>query len=153
MNKIEELFVEYTRQQPVRIEELPSSGDGISLIGAKGTSVDENIAFIEIAKHFKLKGLPVPQVLAVSKDKQYYLQEDLGDITLFNAISSGREQGGAYSQHEVELITKTISLLPKIQFEGGKGLDYSVCYPQPEFDDRMIWFDLNYFKYCLILAR
>ena len=23
MNKIEELFVEYTRQQPVRIEELP----------------------------------------------------------------------------------------------------------------------------------
>ncbi len=160
MNKIEELFVEYTRQQPVRIEELPSSGsnrryfrifgDGISLIGAKGTSVDENIAFIEIAKHFKLRGLPVPQVLAVSKDKQYYLQEDLGDITLFNAISSGREQGGAYSQHEVELITKTISLLPKIQFEGGKGLDYSVCYPQPEFDDRMIWFDLNYFKYCFL---
>jgi hypothetical protein len=43
-----------------------------------------------------------------------------------------------------------MSMLPKIQFEGAAGLDFSVCYPQPSFDRRMVMFDLNYFKYCFL---
>ena len=159
MKELEELFEEYTRQKPDSIYELPSSGSnrryfrisgsGITLIGAKGLDVAENIAFMEIAKHFKLKGLPVPQVLCASKDNMFYLQEDLGDITLFNTIEQGRETSN-FSQHEVELLKKTIATLPKLQFEGGKGLDYNVCFPQPEFDERNVWFDCNYFKYCFL---
>lgn len=159
MKELEQLFEEYTRQKPDNIYELPSSGSnrryfrisgsGISLIGAKGLDVDENIAFMEIAKHFKLKGLPVPQVLCASKDNMFYLQEDLGDITLFNTIEQGRETSH-FSQYEVELLKKTIATLPKLQFEGGKGLDYNVCFPQPEFDERNVWFDCNYFKYCFL---
>lgn len=159
MKQIEDLFEQYTRQKPTDIYELPSSGsnrryfritgDGITLIGAKGTSVDENVAFIEISKHFRLKGLPVPQVLCVSENKEYYLQEDLGDVTLFNSVAAGRESGN-YSEQEAALIKNAVALLPKFQFEGGKGLDYSVCFPQPEFDERMVSFDLNYFKYCFL---
>lgn len=161
MKQIEELFEQYTRQKPIEINELPSSGsnrryfrvkgDGISLIGAAGTSVDENKAFIEIGRHFMLKGLSVPKVLCVSENKEFYLQEDLGDITLFNHVAQGRESGN-YSDYEIGLLKKTIAELPKIQFEGGRGLDYSVCFPQPEFDARMIFFDLNYFKYCFLKA-
>lgn len=161
MKQIEELFREYTGHDVEDIYELPSSGSnrryfrvsggGETLIGAKGTSIDENRAFIEIDRHFYAKGLNVPKVLAVSPDMQFYLQEDLGDITLFNRISAGRESGN-YSEKEIELLKKTISALPKIQFEGGAGLDYSVCFPQPEFDARMISFDLNYFKYCFLKA-
>ncbi len=161
MKQIAELFEQYTHQKPVEIYELPSSGsnrryfrikgDGITLIGAAGTSVEENIAFVEIGRHFMLKGLPVPKVLCMSEDKTCYLQEDLGDITLFNQVSAGRESGH-YSEYEVGLLKKTIASLPKLQFEGGKGLDYSVCFPQPEFDARMIFFDLNYFKYCFLKA-
>jgi hypothetical protein len=40
-----------------------------------------------------------------------------------------------------------MAALPKIQVEGARGLDWSVCYPQPSFDARMVDFDLNYFKY------
>ena len=159
MKQIEQLFEQYTRQKPTQIYELPSSGsnrryfrvsgEGISLIGAKGLDVDENIAFMEIAKHFKLRGLPVPQVLCASADKFFYLQEDLGDQTLFNTISAGRESGN-YSEEEKTLLKKTIALLPKLQFEGGKGLDYNICFPQPEFDERNVWFDFNYFKYCFL---
>ena len=159
MKQIEQLFEQYTRQKPTQIYELPSSGsnrryfrvsgEGISLIGAKGTSVEENIAFMEIAKHFKLRGLPVPQVLCASADNVFYLQEDLGDQTLFNTVSSGRESGN-YSASEKALLKKTIAMLPKLQFEGGKGLDYNICFPQPEFDERNIWFDFNYFKYCFL---
>ena len=45
------------------------------------------------------------------------------------------------------LLRKTVAALPKIQVEGARGLDWSVCYPQPSFDARMVDFDLNYFKY------
>ncbi len=161
MKQIEELFEQYTHQKPTEIYELPSSGsnrryfrvkgDGISLIGAAGTSVDENIAFVEIGRHFMLKGLAVPKVLCVNESNEFYLQEDLGDITLFNHVAQGRESGH-YSEYELGLLKKTIAALPRIQFEGGKGLNYSVCFPQPEFDERMISFDLNYFKYCFLKA-
>ncbi len=159
MKELEILFEEYTKQKPDSIYELPSSGSnrryfrisgsGMSLIGAKGLDVAENLAFMEISKHFKLKGLPVPQVLCASKDNMFYLQEDLGDITLFNTIRQGRETSN-FSPDEVALLKKTIATLPKLQFEGGKGLDYNICFPQPEFDERNVWFDCNYFKYCFL---
>ena len=159
MKELEILFEQYTKQKPESIYELPSSGSnrryfrisgsGISLIGAKGLDVDENIAFMEIAKHFRLKGLPVPQVLCATQDNMFYLQEDLGDITLFNTIQQGRETSH-FSSDEVALLKKTIATLPKLQFEGGKGLDYNICFPQPEFDERNVWFDCNYFKYCFL---
>ncbi|MDD2595941.1 MAG: RNase adapter RapZ [Bacteroidales bacterium] len=161
MKEIEILFEEFTGEDIISLDELPSSGSnrryfrirGTSktLIGAKGTCVDENIAFWTIAENFHSKGLPVPKVLAHSSDFKYYLQEDLGDDTLFNAISQGREKG-KYSDSEKELLFNTIAKLPSIQFEGAKRLNFNICYPQPEFDKTMISFDLNYFKYCFLKA-
>lgn len=159
MKQLEELFRRYTNSEAASCEELPSSGSNrryfrlsngrFTAIGAKGTSADENIAFIELAKHFKSEGLNVPEIYCASEDKLFYLQEDLGDTTLFNSVAAGRERG-TYSEEEVALLKKTISLLPEFQFQGGRGLDYSYCFPQPEFDERNIWFDLNYFKYCFL---
>ena len=161
MDPIRLLFERYTGQNARNIEELPSSGsnrryfritgDDVTLIGARGTSVPENIAFWKMACHFKEKGLNVPTVLAHSDDFTCYLQEDLGNDTLFSLVAEGREKG-AYSPAEKALITKAVRALPKIQFEGAKGLDFSVCFPQPEFDERMISFDQNYFKYCFLKA-
>lgn len=59
------------------------------LIGVYGTSKEENEAFLYMAAHFRKKGLPVPEVYICSEDKNCYLQEDLGDILLFNAIEKG----------------------------------------------------------------
>lgn len=115
------------------------SGRGISCIGVTGTDRDENVAFLTLAEHFRRKGIPVPQVLAVSEDSMTYLQEDLGDVHLFDNQDEG-------------LLCSTMALLPKIQFEGADGLDFSVCYPEPSFSRRMIMFDLNYFKYCFLKA-
>nr|HPK30783.1 phosphotransferase [Bacteroidales bacterium] len=147
MEQLRILFEQFTGEQLLSTEELPSSGSNrryfrlkgknYSLIGAQGTCVDENIAFITIARHFRKQGLNVPQVYNCSEDNIYYLQEDLGDDTLFSRIAQGRESG-KYSHKEKELLLKTIRKLPSIQFEGARGLDFSVCYPQPEFDERMI---------------
>ena len=155
---LQHLYQTYTGVAAETITELPSSGSNRryfrltgtqNLIGVYGTSIEENNAFLYMAAHFRKKGLPVPEVYCVSADKTCYLQEDLGDTLLFNAIEKGRS---VFSEEEKELLRKTIRLLPAIQFAGADGFDFSHCYPQPEFNQRSILWDLNYFKYCFLKA-
>lgn len=157
METLKALFKDYFGTEAASCEKLAASGgyrtyfrlkaaDGRSAIGTIGTVAEENRAFITISLHFASKGLNVPRVLKVSDDGMEYLQADLGDASLYAAVAEGRKTGN-YSPSEVELLKKTVAYLPKLQFEGGDGLDFSVCYPQSSFDRRNILFDLNYFKY------
>ena len=118
-----------------------SSGE-CACIGVIGLDHDENHAFLTLARHFRGKGMPVPEIYAVSSDGMRYIQEDLGDEGLFDRCSK--------TGFPEEILCRTMGLLPKIQFEGASGLDFSVCYPQPDFDRRTVMFDLNYFKYCFL---
>lgn len=122
---------------------------GRGVIAVEGTDADENRAFIALSRHLAGKGVNVPRVLAVSGDGLAYLQDDLGDETLFDAVSAGRECG-RYGERERRLLCETMAELPKIQFEGAEGLDWGVCWPAPAFDARTVDFDLNYFKYCYL---
>ncbi len=124
------------------------SGGGKSFIGVEGLDLKENEAFISLARHFRAEGLPVPEVLAVSVDKSAYLQEDLGDVMLSDLVEKAHREGGF--EGLVPLLRECMRMLARIQFEGGRNLDYSVCYPCPEFNRRMVMFDLNYFKYCML---
>ena len=90
-------------------------------------------------------------MLAVSEDMMCYLQDDLGDTLLSDMVAASVKAGGIQEGSALEgLLCRTMGLLPKIQSEGARGLDFSVCYPQPSFDRRMVMFDLNYFKYCFL---
>lgn len=129
-----------------------TDADGHSVIGVVGTSRDENHAFCYLSRHFTLRQLPVPQVLFESEDGLRYLQTDLGDVSLFDALKNGREAGGRYTQAERELLRRTIAQLPNLQIRGARGLDFSHCYPQAEMDRTNVLFDLNYFKYCFLKA-
>ncbi|UKK53005.1 RNase adapter RapZ [Prevotella sp. E2-28] len=163
MKQLIELYKEWCGAEPATTEKLPGAGsnrayyrftdaDGGSVVGCIGTSRDENHAFVYLARHFSMRKLPVPQILAVSSDELRYLQTDLGSVSLFDAIRGGREAGGRYTLAEQELLKRTIRELPNIQFRGARELDFSHCYPQPEFDAEGILFDLNYFKYCFLKA-
>lgn len=154
------LYARYTGKRHESIEELQSSGSNRryfrlkgnqSLIGVLGTCKEENDAFLYFDKHFSDKGMNVPKVVAVSDDGMSYLQEDLGETLLFNAIEKGRLTR-SFSNEEKELLIKTIRRLPDIQFAGATGLDFSKCYPAVQFDSRSIMWDLNYFKYCFLKA-
>ncbi len=155
-----QLYLDYTGEKATDFTELPSSGSNrryfrlsgpVSLIGVSGTSVEENEAFIYMANHFHEKGLPVPQVCCQSEDKTCYLQQDLGDLLLFQAIEKGRRTC-VYDDKERSLLHKTMALLPVLQYKGAEDFDFSKCYPQPEFNRRSILWDLNYFKYCFLKA-
>ena len=159
MQQLIQLFSELTGKTASTLEALPSSGsnrkyyrlqsDNISLIGVHGESVQENQAFIYLAKHFRAKGLNVPEVVSVSDDKMFYLQQDLGDTILFESIKEGR-LSGVFSHQEKELLHKTISALADFQIKGAQELNFNICYPLPEFNHRSVMWDLNYFKYSFL---
>ncbi len=161
MQQLIELYKKWAGTGPAHVEKLAGAGsnrqyyrltgaDGKTVIGAIGTSREEDHAFISIDRHFVKQKLPVPEVLDVSDDEMRYLQTDLGLTSLFDAIKGGREAGGRYNLAEQELLRKTIRALPNLQIHGAQGMDWSVCYPQPEFDAEGVLFDLNYFKYCFL---
>lgn len=161
MEKLIKLYTEWSGAEPVSTEQLAGAGsnrqyyrftaeDGTTVVGVVGTSRDENHAFIYLAEHFEQRQLPVPHILAQSADGLRYLQTDLGSTSLFDAIRGGREAGGRYNQREKQLLKATIRQLPNIQIRGARGLDWQNCYPQPEFDEDSVLFDLNYFKYCFL---
>lgn len=163
MEQLAELYRQWKGSRPARIEPLAGGGstrkyyrmhgpDGATAVGVVGTSREENDAFVYLTGHFQRRRLPVPQILAVADDGMRYLQTDLGSLSLFDALRGGRESGGRYNLHEQELLRRTIRQLPNIQLRGARGLDFSKCYPQPEFDRENVLFDLNYFKYCFLKA-
>lgn len=163
MEQLIRLYEQWAGGKPATIEKVKGAGSNRiyyrltdeahhSVIGVVGTSREENHAFICLAKHFGQRQLPVPEILATSNDEMRYLQTDLGHVSLFDAIQGGREAGGRYNLKEVDLLRRTIRELPNIQIRGARGLDFSQCYPQPEFDQDSVLFDLNYFKYCFLKA-
>src|SRR5580698_4775164 len=107
---------------------------------------EENAAFLAFSKHFRRHHLPVPEIYAEDLAQGAYIEEDLGDTTLFEFLSKNR-QGGTVAPQVVEAYKKVVAVLPRFQVEAARDLDYSVCYPIASFDRQSITWDLNYFKY------
>jgi aminoglycoside/choline kinase family phosphotransferase len=141
------------RMQPLQ-GELGGSGRRIirlasekhSAIGVLYDVREENVAFLEFSKHFRRHHLPVPQIYAEDLSQGAYLEEDLGDTTLFEFLSRNRV-GENIAPQAVEAYRKVVAELPRFQIEAGHDLNYKVCYPCASFDHQSIAWDLNYFKY------
>jgi len=158
MDVLKRLFEQHFRSTPEQIQaiqgKLGSSGrsivrlrnDKASAIGVVYGVREENIAFLEFSKHFRRHGLPVPAIYAEDLDHDAYLEEDLGDLALFDFLSNNRE-GDNIAPAVIEVYRKVVETLPRFQVEAGSDLDYSVCYPRDSFDRQSIAWDLNYFKY------
>jgi aminoglycoside/choline kinase family phosphotransferase len=142
-----------TKVQPLQ-GKLGGSGRNIirlsterqSAIGILYNVREENIAFLEFSRHFRKHGLPVPEIYAQDLDHGAYLEEDLGDTTLFEFLSKHRT-GENIAPDVVEAYRKVVAVLPRFQIEAGRDLNYKVCYPRASFDRQSIAWDLNYFKY------
>lgn len=120
-------------------------------VGVVGLDPLENKAFISLSGHFRSKGICVPEVLAVSEDGLSYIQENLGEVMLADLVDKARKGEAMGCEDQIaDILCRTMSELPKLQFDGAQGLDFSVCYPLPSFDRRSVMFDLNYFKYCFL---
>jgi len=124
------------------------AADGSTLIGAFGPDPDENRAFLSFTRAFRGIGLPVPAIHAADEAAGVWLEDDLGETTLFAALDEARSrEGGAFPASAVDLYRRVLEILPRFQIEGDAAVDYAVAHPRAAFDRQSILWDLNYFKY------
>src|SRR5438045_2244237 len=88
---------------------------------------EENVAFVEFSRHFRRHGLPVPEIYAEDLSRGAYLEEDLGDTSLFEFLSANRP-GENIAPAVIAAYQKVVAMLPRFQVEAGRDLNYSVCY-------------------------
>ncbi len=122
------------------------SGGDYSAIGILHGVREENVAFLEFSRHFRRYGLPVPEIYREDLSQGAYLEQDLGDTTLFELLAKNRAAAGV-GPLALEAYRKAVKMLPRFQVEAGRDLNYKVCYPRGSFDRQSIAWDLNYFKY------
>src|ERR1700688_5042142 len=121
------------------------ANEKVSAIGILYDVREENAAFLEFSRHFRKHGLPVPEIYGEDLSHGAYLEEDLGDTTLFEFLTTNREE--SIAPQVVEAYRKVVAVLPRFQVEAGRDLNYDVCYPIASFDRQSVAWDLNYFKY------
>ena len=141
-------------QRPIlSINKIPQSGSiriyyrihtaDKSYIATYGINIKENQSFIRFSRHFKMKGCPVPEILAVNTEGTLYIQEDFGDISLLNKLEQCGPDDEVY-----QLFRKSLKALAHLQIQGDKGLDYeNWTLTSSEFGKQAILSDLLYFKY------
>lgn len=163
MNQLILLYKRYFGTDPAGIKLLKGAGSNRkyyrifpvdkaeqTIIGVVGTSAEENKAFFNLANLFVARKLYVPAVYAISDDDSCYLQEDLGDTSLFDFIRHGRENNGEYDEAEMAMIELVIRELVHMQIAMDSPYVFKQCYPLETMDRNSIMFDLNYFKYCFL---
>jgi aminoglycoside/choline kinase family phosphotransferase len=157
LDAIKKLYREWKGEDPVSVDVLPQSGSerryfrlygkDQSVIGTYGANIPENESFIYFSSHFRERNLAAANILAVSEDRVYYIQEDFGDISLLNVL----EMEG-FSDNVYGLFKKSLEEIARLQIKGDSGLDYDKCLTNKEFGKQAIMADLLYFKYYFLDA-
>lgn len=149
---LKELFLLHFNEGCRTIIQLPQAGsdriyfrlsnDTHSVIGTYGRDTKENETFIHHTQHFLEKHISVPHIFAVSADKEYYLQQDLGDVSLYTII---KQKG--ITEEATDHIKEVLHQLVYLQIKGAEDFDFSSCYPIQRFNRSSMFWDLNSFKY------
>lgn len=120
-----------------------------SAIGTINLQKEENLAFFSIQKALARSGIRVPEVYRISNDLLCYLQQDLGDSSLFAFIE--KYQGQPDFETIVEpFYRKALSDLAEMQIVAHQNMDYSVCWPDSRYGHDTMLADLNYFYYYFV---
>ncbi|MCM1489801.1 MAG: phosphotransferase [Muribaculum sp.] len=149
LSALRSLFVDYYHLKPddaVEIVRLPQGGgdrqyfrmtsSSGKCVGTYDPDASEAKCFVNLARNFYGADLEVPQIYSFSDDYHFYLQEDLGDVSLFSVL------GQRFADINVLM---TVLRLADLQCSPKSLWENDVIHP--EFSCRQILWDLNYFKY------
>src|SRR5882762_675485 len=142
MDVLNRLFEEHFHSPVKRVQPLQGdlggsgrkiirlSNERFSAIGILYGVREENAAFLEFSKHFRKHGLPVPEIYGEDLNHGAYLEEDLGDTTLFQLLSKTRS-GESVALPVVEAYRKVVEVLPRFQVEAGRDRITNVVIRSP----------------------
>lgn len=152
MKILEELFFKTYNTYPTQITPMRSHGSNrqyfrlygmdFTCIGVYNEDKQENIAFINYDLQLTKAQIKVPTILAYDIEQGIYLQQDLGNQTLYSLLQE------CTPSQMIDWYKKALKELVKIQTV--KHFDYTYAYPRKAFDRQSIRWDLNYFKYYFI---
>lgn len=150
--EIKNAFQDFCTDNIKSVQKIPQSGsDRIyfriitnqkSYIALYSNHIKENNTFIYFTKHFIEKKIPVPNIYFINKDRNIYIQEDLGNTSLLDILETDGKTENVFN-----LFKKTLQQLALMQVLGHQGLDYSTCLTNQQFGKEAILSDLLYFKY------
>ena len=156
-DKIKELFAVFSKASITAIDKLPQAGSerhyfriytaDKNFIATYGANIKENEAFIYFSEHFSKKALATPKILCINKEKDLYIQEDFGDVSLLNKL----EENG-YTDSTYNLYKESLHQLALLQVKGHEELNYKKCLTNSSFGKQAIMADLLYFKYYFLDA-
>ena len=156
-DRITALFSTFSPAAVTAIDKLPQAGSerhyfrihtaNKNYIATYGANIKENESFIYFSAHFKKKGLATPEILCINTEKDIYIQDDFGDISLLNQLE---EKG--YVEDVYNLYKESLHQLALLQVKGHEGLDYKKCLTNSSFGKQAILADLLYFKYYFLDA-
>jgi len=162
MTELSQLYQQFFHQEPARIEPLGGAGsnrryfrlyhssepDSGAVIGVVGENAKENHAFLTLAHQMYAQGLSVPRIFAVSADEMRYLQQDLGDTSLYDVLRQDPDHSAPATR---ELLRQVVRDLPRLQFLTARDYDFRAhSCREPRFCGQTVRWDLNYFKYCFL---
>ncbi len=156
MDILETLYINRFGHRPEGICRLVGAGSAreyfrlsssdTSVIGTVGKETSENDAFLYLTEYLCSKGVPVPQILAVSDNHEAYLQDDLGDVSLYDVIAHDGFDNASVDR----LIKESLDVIARVHSLNHDDLNTGLCYPRGAMDRRSVMWDLNYFKYCFL---
>ena len=127
-------------------------GEKHRCIAAYNADVEENEAFYYYSLALREKAIRVPELYVIGNDRMHYLQQDLGDTTLYGMLLDKRRLGGGFDNEMLMHYKQVLTDLAEMQV-AGRNMDFSIAYPRSDFDAQSIQWDLNYFKYYFLKLR
>ena len=145
-NIISALYEETFGKKPEEILPIAGGGGGRryyritdreeSVVGVVSEDKNETEAFFKLDNYLESSGIKVPKILNATSDHKSYLLDDLGSQPLMGLL--GSEEGMKLSQNALDCLIE-IQTLPEKDWEKLTGF--------PPFSERLVRWDLNYFKY------
>lgn len=133
--------------RPISFSDMPQGGgdrrylrlrfpDGKTVLGVQDDNRKDAASFVGLSRVFAHNGISVPEVYACTEDFSCYLEQDLGDRSLFSALGE-IDVASVGAEVMMELV--------RMQTVDPREWRESVCYG--DFSMRQAMWDLNYFKY------
>jgi aminoglycoside/choline kinase family phosphotransferase len=152
IEKLGKLYELHFGNKPEHIEKLPASGSdrryfrikagNHSVIGTHNANVAENNSYFYFTELFRKHQISVPEVYVTSKDRHFYLQQDIGNLSLYDQL-----QKEGYTDEVRQSFHKSLKQLARVQWVAGREADFYQCFATRQFDEKAIMADLLYFKY------